>query len=115
MSRSVSRLPLLIRTRSTVAFRSLANATTKAAAAAAAFLSELASSRLLLFVRHTEEVSVLLEVRHTKDRGNSWRTSRPEPVPRNDHRRHERHQFELLLGELENSDYSARTRTNTKL
>jgi len=36
-----------------------------------------------------------------EDRGTSWRTSRPEPVPRGDHRRHEQHQFELLLGELE--------------
>ena len=41
-----------------MAFWSLANAPTKAAAAAAAFLLELASNRLLLFVRHTDEVTV---------------------------------------------------------
>ena len=56
--RSASRLPLLIRPISSMAFWSLANATTKAAAAATAFLLELASSRLLLFVRHTDEVAV---------------------------------------------------------
>jgi len=58
VSRSAPRLPLLIRTRSSMAFWSLANATTKAAAAATAFLLELANSRLLLFVRHTDEVAV---------------------------------------------------------
>ena len=41
-----------------MAFWSLANATTKTAAAATVFLSELASNRLILFVRHTEEVAV---------------------------------------------------------
>jgi hypothetical protein len=41
-----------------MAFWSLANATKKAAAAAAALWLELASSRLLLFVRHTDEVAV---------------------------------------------------------
>ena len=56
VSRNVSRLSLLIRTSSSVAFWSLANATTKAAATA--FLTELASNGLLLFVRHTEEVAV---------------------------------------------------------
>jgi len=58
VSRSVSSLPLLIRTGSSMAFWSLANATTKTAAAATVFLSELASNRLILFVRHTEEVAV---------------------------------------------------------
>ena len=44
-----------------------------------------------------------------KDRGTSWRTSRPKPGPRGDYRRHEQHQFELQLGELEQkSDFSAR-------
>ena len=56
--RCVSRLPLLIRTRSLVAFWPLANATTKPAAAATAFLSELASNRLLLFREQTEELAV---------------------------------------------------------
>jgi hypothetical protein len=41
-----------------MAFWSLANASTKAAAAATAVLLELASKRLLLFVRHTGEVAV---------------------------------------------------------
>ena len=38
-------------------FWSLANASTKAAAAATPFLLELASNRLFLFVRHTDEVA----------------------------------------------------------
>jgi len=56
VSRSVSRLPLRIWTRSSVAFWPLANATTKATAAA--FLSEQANIRLILLVRHSEKVAL---------------------------------------------------------